>query len=78
MKYAIAIALLGVTSVSASPYYVGENLSPKNNVTLGFMDTTDKRNWNLSTGNIAALELKGSYGVTENATVELICLSICR
>ena len=72
MKYAIAIALLGVTSVSAAPYYVGENLQPKNNLSLGFADTPTKKDvaaGRNDTGNIAAIELKGSYGMGDSASL---------
>ncbi|MDB5038562.1 MAG: hypothetical protein JWQ35_2090 [Bacteriovoracaceae bacterium] len=74
MKYAIAIALLGVTSVSAAPYYVGENLQPKNNVTLGFGDTMTKKDVAAArndTGNIATLELKGAYSPAEKSALRL-------
>lgn len=72
MKYAIAIALLGVTSVSASPYYVGENLNPQNNITLGFTDTPTKKTAPASTGktgNIIALDIKGAYNVAEGTSM---------
>jgi hypothetical protein len=74
MKLAIAIALLGATSVSAAPYYVGENLQPKNNVTLGFADTPTKKDTAAArndTGNIMALELKGSYSPMEKLATRL-------
>ncbi len=64
MKLAIALALLGATSVSAAPYYLGENIQPQNNITLGFADTPTKKTTATKSGNIMALELKGNYALS--------------
>ncbi len=73
MKFAITLALVSATAVSASPYYVGENLTPKNHITLGFNDTPTKKDAGATakTGNIMALDLDANYNVTENVPVRL-------
>ncbi len=73
MKYAIALALVaGVTSVSASPYYVGKNLTPKNHVSIGFNDTLTKEtapNGTGERGNLVAVDLNAAYNVLPNVPV---------
>jgi hypothetical protein len=76
MRIAVALAAIGLaaSSVNAAPYYVGENLKPQNNVTLNFTNTMTKKDAAAGrgdTGNIAAIELRGAYNVTENVPVSL-------
>jgi len=72
MKIAIIAALgLSVTGLNAAPYYVGETLTQKNNVTLNFQDTLVK-DTGTETGesaNIAAFQLRGAYNATANIPV---------
>lgn len=71
---ATVVAVVAVSaSAYASPYYVGKNLRPSNNVTLGFTDTPVKGGAAAggARGNIAAFELKGDYTVIENLAVGL-------
>jgi hypothetical protein len=72
MKLALVLAgLVGATSVSAAPYYVGENLHQQNSINLGFTDTMTKKDLSptLSTGNIAAFNLNGGYSLNQKASV---------
>lgn len=64
-------SILVATSVTAAPYYVGENLRTPNNITLGFSDTPTKKDVGVrdKTGNIMALELKGNYNVWESLSL---------
>lgn len=74
MKLAIAIAAVGlIGTANAAPYYVGENLKPSNNISLGFQDTMVKDSGTSTgeTANIASLELKGTYNVTPNVPVSV-------
>ncbi len=71
MKFALAIAAIALTSSvnAATPYYVGENLKPDNNITLNFQDTMVKSGAFVAgndKANIAALEVRGNYNITEN------------
>jgi len=72
MKIAIIAALgLSVTGLNAAPYYVGETLTQKNNVTLNFQDTLVK-DTGTTTGesaNIAAFQLRGAYNASANIPV---------
>ena len=72
MKIAIIAALgLSVTGLNAAPYYVGETLNQKNNVTLNFQDTLVKDEATVGDGsaNIAAFQLRGAYNVSPNIPV---------
>lgn len=69
---ALGLGLLGATSVHAAPYYVGENLTPSNNIALGFQDTPTKKQaaaGRTSTGNIAAVNLSGAYNTSDSANI---------
>lgn len=67
---ALGLGILGVSSAAfATPYYVGENLTPSNNITLEFLDTPTKDDFGGSQGNIANFELKGDYKVWRDLTV---------
>ncbi len=71
---ALGLVLVGATSVSAAPYYIGENLTPSNNVTLGFWDTPTKKDTagtitRGDTGNIAAFNLDGVYLPVDNVSL---------
>lgn len=66
---ALGVGLMTMSALQAAPYYVGKQLNPENNITLGFTDTPTKSDAALtgsSTGNIAAFELKGDYNVMPN------------
>ena len=72
MKIAIIAALgLSVTGLNAAPYYVGETLNQKNNVTLNFQDTLVKDAATAGDGkaNIAAFQLRGAYNINSNIPV---------
>lgn len=76
MKVLVSLATIGLvaTSVNAAPYYVGENLKPSNNITLNFQDTMTKKDaaqGRSDTGNIAAIEMRGAYNVSENIPVTM-------
>lgn len=68
MKLALVLCVLGATSVSAAPYYVGENLNQPNHINLGFNDTPSKSSTTAgrtSSGNIAAIDLRGNYNIND-------------
>lgn len=61
---ALGLGIMGVSSAAfATPYYVGENLTPNNNITLEVLDTPTKGQGARDKGNIANFELKGDYKV---------------
>lgn len=66
----LAAGLVGATAVEATPYYVGENLTPNNNVTLGFADAPTKDLGN-DKGNIATIEIEGVYNIIPDLALEL-------
>ncbi len=73
MKLALALAVIvGATSVSAAPYYVGEKVKQNNNVSLGIADApTKKGGLGASTGNILTVNLNANYIPMENVNVRL-------
>jgi hypothetical protein len=69
MKLALVLGLVSATSVSAAPYYVGQNVGQPNHINLGFSDTPSKKAataGRTDTGNIAALDLSTNYNISEN------------
>ncbi|MBN8554818.1 MAG: hypothetical protein J0L93_05180 [Deltaproteobacteria bacterium] len=73
MKLALVLGLLGATSVSAAPYYVGENLKQNNAINLGFLDAPTKKEVGTTgkAGNVAAFNLNGAYSMTNNSNVRI-------
>ncbi|TVQ78047.1 MAG: hypothetical protein EA369_08005 [Bradymonadales bacterium] len=70
---ALGLGLVGLgSSAYATPYYVGSNLDPNNNITLGFMDTpTKEQTPGAGRGNIAAFELKADYFVIDRLAINM-------
>jgi hypothetical protein len=69
---ALGIGFISAASLSAAtPLYVGERLTPENNISLGFQDTPTKDTLagSTDTGNIATFELTGDYSPMENLTI---------
>jgi len=72
VSFVLTAGLVGATSVYAAPYYVGENLTPPDHVSLGFSDTPTKKDTGsnrASTGNIATIEIKANYSPMENLDI---------
>lgn len=70
MTIALGIGLVGAGSAYATPYYVGQNLRPENNITLEFQDTVTKKVTDIKErGNIAAFELKADVSPIENLSL---------
>lgn len=67
---ALGLGLIGLsTAAQATPLYVGQNLNPSNNISLGITDTLTKKTDTVGRGNIAAFELKGNYEVMDRLSV---------
>lgn len=72
MKFTVttlAVFALGVGSVFAGPYYVGENLTPPNNMTLGFQETITKDTATRDRGYISSLDLRATFLASENIAI---------
>ncbi len=70
----LAVALVGVSlSASATPLYVGTNLTPQNNISFGFGYTPTKKAYGVTgkTGTITNYALKSDYNVIENLALGL-------
>lgn len=68
---ALSFGLVASTA-DAAQYFVGENIAPRNHVSLGFQDTPTKKDSALTgadSGNIAAFEISGDYSPVENLSV---------
>lgn len=73
---ALALAVVAVavsSSAYSTPMYVGANLSPKNNINLGFGYTPTKKTLTggTETGTITNYALRGNYSVMENLTANI-------
>jgi len=69
----LAVALVGVSfAASATPLYVGTNLSPKNNVSFGLGYTPTKKNFgSTKSGTITNYALKADYNAIESLAIGL-------
>ena len=72
---AIALTVAAVVvsaSAYATPIYVGQNLTPSNNVAFGLGYTPTKKSFNtVETGTLMNYALKGDYNVMENLSLGL-------
>lgn len=70
MKIALVLGLVGATSVTAAPYYVGQNMGQPNHIALGFNDTPSKKAGGRSdTGNIAAIDLNANFNIMDTSSL---------
>ncbi|PIR23047.1 MAG: hypothetical protein COV44_04820 [Deltaproteobacteria bacterium CG11_big_fil_rev_8_21_14_0_20_45_16] len=71
MSIALGLGLIGASSAFAAPIYVGEQVTPENNISLGFQDTPIKEQAGVrtDTGNIAAIEVKADYSPVEHVSL---------
>lgn len=68
LTFALAIGLTA-SAASATPFYVGQNIRPQNNITLEFQDTMTKKLGAREKGNIVSFELKADFTPVENVSV---------
>lgn len=65
---AVCLTFVGMGAASAVPNYVGENITPRDHVSLNFLDVpTDIEG--LDTGNIASFEARGAWSPVENVSI---------
>lgn len=72
MKLALVLGLVSATSVTAAPYYVGQNMGQPNHINLGFSDTPSKKaatSGRTDTGNIASIDLSANYNTSDNTSL---------
>lgn len=72
MKLALLLSFVSATSVTAAPYYVGENMGQPNHIGLGFQDTPSKDgNGRANSGNIASIDLRANYNLGNGLTTRM-------